>query len=50
MHSCFIEDTIKPDQIMKDMIEYQTENLEDVIQLLKKSVRRKAYEPTSMER
>jgi HAD hydrolase, family IA, variant 3 len=35
MHSCFIEDTIKPDQIMKDMIEYQTENLEDVIQLLK---------------
>ena len=35
MHSCFIEDTIQPDQSMKEMIEYQAENLEEVIQLLR---------------
>ena len=35
MHSCFIEDTIQPDSTMKEMIEYQTENLEEVIQLLR---------------
>ena len=35
MHSCFIEDTIQPDHTMKEMIEYQTENLEEVIQLLR---------------
>ena len=40
MHSCFIEDTIQPDHTMKEMIEYQTENLEEVIQLLRQSARR----------
>ena len=40
MHSCFIEDTIQPDSTMKEMIEYQTENLEEVIQLLRQSARR----------
>lgn len=35
MHSCFIQDTIKPDIQMQQAIEYQKDNLLQVIDLLK---------------
>ena len=38
MHSCFIQDTIKPDEEMKKVIEYQRNNLEEVIDLIRRSV------------
>lgn len=36
MHSCFIEDTIKPDEEMKQAIEFQKDSLDEVIELIKK--------------
>jgi HAD superfamily hydrolase (TIGR01509 family) len=35
MHSCFIQDTIEPDEEMRSAIEYQKEDLSQVIDLLK---------------
>lgn len=35
MHSCFIEDTIRPDEEMKEAIEYQREDLSQVMDLIK---------------
>lgn len=34
MHSCFIQDTIVPDEEMKRALEFQKDNLEEVIELL----------------
>ncbi len=34
MHSCFIRDTIEPDEEMRTMIEYERNDLQEVIQLL----------------
>ena len=34
MHSCFIQDTIKPDDEMKENIEFEKEDLSQVIDLL----------------
>ena len=34
MHSCFIQDTIKPDAEMKSVIEFRRNNLEEVIELI----------------
>ncbi len=36
MHSCFIEDTIHPDEEMKQAIEFQKDHLAQVIELLEK--------------
>jgi hypothetical protein len=35
MHSCFIEDTIEIDDEMRSALEYQKEDLSQVIDLLK---------------
>lgn len=37
MHNCFIFDTIEPDEEMKPLIEYQVEDMNKVIDLLKAS-------------
>lgn len=36
MHSCFIEDTIEPDEEMKQAIEFQKNSLDEVIDLIRK--------------